>query len=101
MDLTFEWDERKARGNSSKHRVSFVEAMTVFGDTRAVTIDDPLHSTEDEERYVTLGMSNRGRILVVVHTEREGRIRIISARRARARERRDYEEGYDEASKSP
>ncbi len=92
MPILFEWDERKAKHNEWKHKVSFKEALTVFADPLSVTIPDPLHS-EDEERFVTVGMSSRGRLLVVVHTDREGTIRIISARRATRRERKNYEEG--------
>ena len=92
MGLVFEWDDRKAKRNIKKHGVSFEEASTVFADPLAVTIYDPLHSDE-EHRYVTLGQSQRRRLLVVVFTDRDERIRIISARVATRRERRDYEEG--------
>ena len=92
MGLVFEWDDRKAKQNIKKHGVSFEEASTVFADPLAVTIYDPLHSDE-EHRYVTLGQSQRRRLLVVVFTDRDERIRIISARVATRRERRDYEEG--------
>jgi uncharacterized DUF497 family protein len=92
MGLEFEWDQAKAKKNLKKHGVSFEEASTVFGDPLALTIPDPLHS-EDEDRFVTLGNSERGRLLVVVGTDREDRIRIISARVATRRERKDYEEG--------
>ena len=92
MGLVFEWDDRKAKRNIKKHGVSFEEASTVFADPLAVTIHDPLHSDE-EDRYVTLGQSQRRRLLVVVFTDRDDRIRIISARVATRRERRDYEEG--------
>jgi uncharacterized protein len=91
LALVFEWDELKALQNYRKHGVSFQDAATVFGDTLALTIDDPSHS-EDEDRFVTLGLSAEGRLLVVVHTERGDRIRIISARGASARERGQYEE---------
>lgn len=93
MGLIFEWDEKKARRNISKHGVSFEEASTVFGDVLSLTVPDPLHSTE-EERFVIIGRSDRGRLLVVVHTERTERLRIISARMATLRERRNYEEGH-------
>ena len=93
MALLFEWDERKAKRNLSKHGVSFDEASTVFGDTSSVTIDDPLHSAR-EYRCVTLGHSLKGRLLVVVHTNRNERIRIISARPATRRERDTYEEAH-------
>ncbi len=93
--MRFEWHPSKARANLRKHRVSFEEATSVFSDLLSSTIGDPLHSG-DEERLVTLGLSARSRVLVVVHTEREGCVRIISARVATARERRDYEEGEGE-----
>jgi uncharacterized protein len=92
MSIKFEWDDRKARQNLRKHQVDFTEASTVFADTLSITIPDPDHS-EDEERWVTIGLSNRQRLLVVVHTEEEETIRIISARTADRLERRKYEEG--------
>ena len=88
--LIFEWDDRKAKQNIQKHGISFEEATTVFGDPFSITIYDPLHSKE-EDRFVILGMSNKNRILVVVHTERNDRIRIISARKATKKERKQYE----------
>jgi uncharacterized protein len=88
--VRFEWDSRKAAANLSKHGVSFEEASTVFGDPLAVTIPDPLHSV-DESRFVTLGQTSKALLVVVVHTDREV-VRIISARRATARERRTYGE---------
>ena len=91
MPLQFEWDELKARANLAKHSVSFEEARTVFGDPLSVTIPDPAHS-QSEDRFIVLGHSNRHRALVVVHTERGDRIRIISARPATRRERKTYEE---------
>jgi uncharacterized DUF497 family protein len=91
MYLLFEWNRRKARDNVVKHGVTFDEATTVFEDWLSITIVDPLHSDE-EERFVLIGHSHRNRLLVVVHTERGDRIRIISARRATAKERRSYEE---------
>ena len=91
MSLIFEWDGQKAKQNLEKHNVSFEEATTVFGDPLSLTIEDPLHST-DEERFVIVGESVRRRVLVVVHTERGDHIRIISARLATRRERRTYEE---------
>jgi uncharacterized DUF497 family protein len=91
MALLFEWDPRKARINVTKHGVTFDEASTAFQDALSVTIGDPLHS-EDEDRFVLIGHSHRNRLLVVVHTERADRIRIISARPATATERRNYEE---------
>ena len=91
MALLFEWDPRKARRNLTTHGVSFDEASTAFQDPLSNTIADPLHS-EDEERFVLLGRSHRNRLLVVVHTERGDRIRLISARLASNRERIRYEE---------
>ena len=93
MDLTFEWDEDKARENLRKHKVGFDEAKTVFLDPFSVTIPDPDHSI-DEERFVDIGTSVNGRVLVVVYTERGANIRLISCRKATSSERRKYEEGY-------
>jgi len=87
----FEWDPKKAAGNFRKHDVSFEEATTVFGDPLALLMDDPDHS-QAEQRYVLLGVSNQGRLLVVAFAERPPRTRLISARRATRRERRRYEE---------
>jgi hypothetical protein len=92
MGLAFEWDESKAKVNTRKHGVNFEEASTVFADPLSVTIYDPVHS-EDEDRYIALGESQRRRLLVVVFTDRGDRIRIISARVATRRERKDYEKG--------
>ncbi len=91
MGLTFEWDEKKAELNEKTHKVSFEEASTVFGDTLSLTIPDPPHSTAEEERYITIGMSYRQNLLVVVHCDRGHIIRIISARKATKREREKYE----------
>lgn len=90
--MEFEWDEAKAEGNLRKHGVSFPEASTVFADTLALTGYDPLHSA-DEDRYVTMGVSADGRVLVVSHTDRGDAVRIISARAATRAERKDYEDG--------
>ena len=90
--MEFEWDEKKAKGNLRKHRVSFEEASTVFRDPLSATGRDPDHSI-GEDRFVTFGLSSRGRLLVVSHTEREEKIRIISARPAKKGERKIYEEG--------
>jgi len=89
--LRFEWDDRKAAANSKKHGVTFEEAKSVFGDERAKLIDDPDHS-EDEERFVLLGLSSSLRLLLVCHCYRgEGNvIRIISARKASSKESRSY-----------
>lgn len=92
MALNFEWNEEKARANLKKHSVSFEEAMTVFDDPFSITIDDTLHSTE-EERFLIIGYSQVQRLLVVVHTERRDNIRLISARIATRSERRIYERG--------
>jgi uncharacterized protein len=81
----------ETRANLVKHGVSFDEASTVFQDSLSITISDPLHS-EDEERFVVIGYSCQNRLLVVVHTDRGDRIRIISARPASRKERRTYEE---------
>lgn len=91
MDLTFEWDEAKATANFRKHGVSFEEAKTVFADPLSLTKPDPLHS-EGEERYVDVGRSVEGRLLVVIYTERRSTIRLISCRTATQAERRTYEE---------
>lgn len=89
--MDFEWDPRKAEINLRKHGVSFTEAGTVFGDELAVTIPDPDHS-EDEERFITIGWSNHRKLLIVSHTDRNDRIRIISARELTRNERKAYEE---------
>ena len=89
--LLFEWDEKKAKQNLLKHKVSFDEASTAFADPFSLTIYDPLHSDE-EDRYVLLGKSYKNRLIVVVHTERNDRIRIISARKATKNEKKQYEE---------
>lgn len=88
--MDFEWDPVKAESNREKHGVSFDEATTIFGDPLEVTIPDPDHS-EGEFRFLSLGRSSKDRVLVVAYTEREGRIRLISAREATSRERRKYE----------
>ena len=90
--MQFEWDPKKARANLHKHGVSFNEAATVFLDHLSLTGDDPDHSVS-EERFVTFGVSSAGRLLVVAHTERDDRTRIISARPATRPERKLYEEG--------
>ena len=92
-DLRFEWDERKARDNLKKHGIAFQEAKSAFLDENARVIADPAHS-EDEDRFVLLGLSVQLRLLVVVHCYRENEqlIRIISARKADRSERRQYSE---------
>ena len=92
--LSFEWDRRKAESNLRRHGVSFVEATTVFGDALSTTISDPDHSVS-EQRFIDLGRSHRGRLLVVSYTERGERIRIISARLATRSERNQYEEAEE------
>lgn len=77
----FEWDEKKEKSNFRKHRVMFAEGETVFYDPNSLTIPDPDHSIE-ENRFIDIGMSDKNRLLVVVYTEREDRIRIISVRKA-------------------
>lgn len=91
MDLRFEWDEAKAAANLVKHGISFDEAQTVLGDANTITLFDDRH-TDVEDRFIDIGMSANGRILVVVYTENEARIRIISCRRATPKERRQYEQ---------
>jgi uncharacterized protein len=94
MPIKFEWDPRKEHRNRQKHGVGFDEATTVFADTLSITIPDPDHSDE-EERWVIMGVSLRQRLLVVVHTEvDEETVRIINARPADSDERREYEEGH-------
>jgi uncharacterized DUF497 family protein len=87
--LQFEWDSTKARGNLRKHRVAFREAATVLHDPLGITVFAPDHS-EEEDRFITVGASERGRLLIVSHTERGERIRIISARELTRSEREDY-----------
>ncbi len=91
MALWFEWDPRKAASNAKKHGLGFEEAATAFADPLSMTVPDPDHSDE-EDRFVLLGLSFRGRLVVVVHSERGEAIRIISARFATARERMSYED---------
>ena len=89
--LLFEWDPNKARRNLEIHGVSFDEASTAFKDTLSLTIHDPLHSDE-EDRFILIGSSYKNRLLVIVHLEKENKIRIISARKANRKERKQYEE---------
>jgi uncharacterized protein len=90
--MRIEWDSKKAQSNLRKHKVSFEEAATAVSDPMAATGADPEHSAT-EDRYITFGVSARGRLLVVAHTEERDMIRIISARRASKGERKLYEEG--------
>lgn len=92
MKQEFEWDKTKAETNQRKHKVSFDEAITVFDDPFLLTFPDPAHSY-DEERKISIGASDQGQILVVIHTDRDNRIRLISCRAVTARERKVYEEG--------
>jgi uncharacterized DUF497 family protein len=89
--VIFEWDPLKARANEKKHGVTFTEALTVLGHALSVTRRDRDHSV-DEHRFLTIGPSVRGRILVVAHTDRGTAVRLISARSATRGERRHYEE---------
>jgi len=89
--MVFEWDPRKAATNTRKHGVDFHDAATVFGDPLSTTFPDPDHSAR-EERYLIIGMSRRGRVLVIAHTQLGEKIRIISARLATRSERTYYEE---------
>lgn len=90
--MEFEWDPDKSAANLKKHRISFHEASTVFGDPLAFTFNDPDHSI-GEHRFLTFGYSRINQLLTVVHTERRGKTRIISARRATRQEREIYEGG--------
>ena len=91
MSVEFEWDAAKAEANAEKHGVIFEEAVTVFGDPLARIFDDPDHSSE-EPREIIIGHSAQRRLLLVSFTEREGKVRIISARHATKGERWDYEQ---------
>ena len=91
MTLEFEWDQGKATANVHKHGVSFEEAITIFSDPNAITIADAEHS-DAEDRFVDIGLSANGRVLVVVHTERGRSVRIISCRKATPAERSQYEQ---------
>lgn len=88
--MNFEWDPTKASANARKHRVRFADAVAVFHDDAALTLRD---EAVGEERHVTLGLDALGRVLVVVWTQRPGAIRLISARKATAREQAQYLEG--------
>ena len=91
MSLRFEWDDAKARTNIRKHKVSFEEAKTVFNDPALITYPDIAHS-DAELRFVNIGQSDRGRVLIVIHTERDDSTRIISSREATSAERAMYEQ---------
>jgi len=90
--MKFEWDPQKAASNQRKHGVSFQEAASVLSDSLSITYHDPDHSIT-EHRFITVGMSQSGRVLMVAHTDRGDNIRIISARRTTHLERKHYEEG--------
>ena len=90
--MEFEWEDAKADANQAKHSIIFTEAMTVFADPLALTGFDPDHSL-DEDLFITMGESLDGKLLIVSHTDRDDRIRIISAREANRKERKDYEDG--------
>ena len=90
--MRFEWDLNKAQLNISKHGVTFEEATTIFGDPLSLTSSDPDNS-QDETRFVSIGVSTDSKTIVVVHTDREDATRIISARLATKRERESYEQG--------
>jgi len=89
--LLFEWDPNKAKENLETHGISFDEASTDFGGTLSLAIYDPLHF-EEEDRFILIGNSHRNRLLVIVHAERAENVRIISARKATKKERKQYEE---------
>jgi len=91
MALQFEWDEKKAKINKRKHGITFEEATTAFADELSITIDDPIHS-EDEDRLILIGKSKGFKTLIVIHVERRESIRIISARKATKHEQKFYEE---------
>jgi len=95
MKTIFEWDENKARANLEKHKISFDEARTIFADPFLITFVDEFHSDE-EERFISIGLSESNRVLLALHTEREEKnetiiIRIISCRKATSAERIRYE----------
>ena len=91
MDIEFDWDPAKARENEKKHGIAFREGATAFADRLSYTIPDPGHSV-GEQRFLLLGLTTNARLVVVSHTERGDRIRLISVRPASSRERMDYEQ---------
>lgn len=93
--MRFEWDSDKAAANLEKHGLSFEEASTAFGDPLSRTVRDPLHSDE-EDRFVIVGMTSTGRLVVVVHTDRGESVRLITARIATSAERRRHEQAHEE-----
>jgi uncharacterized DUF497 family protein len=90
--MEFEWDPKKAVANARKHTITFKEAASVFGDPLAITFEDPDHSM-NENRWITFGMSLQKGLLVVSHTERGDKTRIVSARLMDRKEKKIYEEG--------
>ncbi len=92
MALQFEWDRKKAQSNKKKHGITFEGASTIFGDPLSITILDPAHSIS-EDRFITIGTSINNKLIVVVHTDRDDIIRIISARKATRDEKNQYEQG--------
>ena len=94
MAMQFEWDEEKAETNLAKHKITFEEAKSIFGDPFTITIDDPDHSDE-EQRFIDIGKSANEKLLVVVYTERRNKTRIISCRKATPFERKKYEEQFN------
>lgn len=94
IEFRFEWDEVKAVANLQKHGVGFDEAQTVFNDPVAITVFDQSHSG-DEDRFVDIGHSSHGRVVVVIYTERGERVRIISARLATSSEQQQYERPFE------
>jgi len=93
MPLKFEWNTNKAKKNIEKHGVSIDEASTVFSDPLSMTYDDPDHSY-GENRYIIIGLSSNGKLLFISHVEKDGIIRIISARQLTRKERKQYEQQY-------
>jgi len=91
LALNFEWDDKKAKSNLIKHKISFEEASTAFGDDLSITIEDPLHS-DNENRLILIGKSNNNKTLIVVHIEQTDSIRLISARKATKKEQKFYKE---------
>ena len=90
MSINFEWDEDKAQENLKKHGIGFDEAISVFNDSLSLTIPDIKHSV-GEERFIDIGLSNRNRLIIVVYTERNNVIRLISSRLATKKEKKSYE----------
>ena len=95
--MIYEWDPRKAKENLRKHGISFEEAATVFLDPMALTFPDPDHSDE-EDREITIGITTKHRVVFVSQCQQGYRIRLISARKATRKERKQYEEGIDEST---